>query len=395
MSTVEGERTAFGILMTLSFCHLLNDVLASLVPSLYPILKVSLGLTFTQIGLLTMSHQVTASLLQPVIGVYTDRRPWPYSLAVGMTFMLGGMILLALGSDFQSLLVAAALVGFGSAVFHPESSRIARLASGGRHGFAQSFFQFGGNIGSSLGPLAVAYFVLPRGRLSIAWFSVIALGGIGCLWYVGAWYRHHVIANERSRKEVAASPVPSRDVKIAIAILLALIFSKYVYLASFGSYYVFYVISRFGLSVRSAQLHLFLFLAAVAAGTIVGGPIGDRFGRRSVILASILGVLPFTLVLPHANLTWTRILSVVIGFVLASAFSAIVVYAQELLPGRVGMVAGLFFGVAFGTAGLGAAVLGRLADHTSILFVYQVCACLPAIGLLAIRLPKLQHDRGR
>src|SRR5436190_13412485 len=341
-------RTSFRILGALSFCHLLNDLMQSLLPAIYPMLKLNLGLSFSQIGLITLTNQVTASLLQPMVGHYNDRRSYPYALSVGMAFSFAGILLLAFEGSFRGVLAAAALVGFGSAVFHPESSRIARLASGGRHGFAQSFFQFGGNIGSSLGPLAVAYFVLPRGRLSIAWFSVIALGGIGCLWYVGAWYRHHVIANERSRKEVAASPVASRDVRIAMAILLALIFSKYVYLASFGSYYVFYLISRFGLSVRSAQLHLFLFLAAVAAGTIVGGPIGDRFGRRSVILGSILGVLPFTLVLPHANLAWTRILSVVIGFVLASAFSAIVVYAQELLPGRVGMVAGLFFGVAFG-----------------------------------------------
>jgi len=385
-----GQSTALGILTTLSFCHLLNDVLASLVPSLYPILKVSFGLSFTQIGLLTMSHQVTASLLQPVIGVYTDRRPWPYSLAAGMMFMLVGIILLAAGWSFALLILAAALVGFGSAVFHPESSRIARLASGGRHGFAQSFFQLGGNVGSSLGPLVVAYFVLPHGRISIAWFSVIALAGIGFLWHVGTWYRSHLLSDEHARSSrPPASPVPEREVKQVVAILLALIFSKYVYLASFGSYYTFYLITRFHLSVRSAQLHLFLFLAAVAAGTILGGPIGDRIGRRSVIIASILGVLPFTLVLPHVELFWTRILSVVIGIVLASAFSAIVVYAQELMPGRVGMVAGLFFGVAFGTAGLGAAALGRLADRTSIFFVYQLCAFLPAIGVLALRLPTL------
>jgi MFS transporter, FSR family, fosmidomycin resistance protein len=386
------QVTAFGILTTLSFCHLLNDVLASLVPSLYPVLKASFGLSFAQIGLLTMSHQVTASLLQPLIGVYTDRRPRPYSLAIGMIFMLVGMILLAAGWNFRLLIVAAALVGLGSAVFHPESSRIARLASGGHHGFAQSFFQLGGNVGSSLGPLIVAYFVLPHGRLSIAWFSVVALAGIGFLWHVGTWYRSHLIATSRSGATASAvSPVSSREVKRVVAILLALIFSKYVYLASFSSYYAFYLISRFQLSVRAAQVHLFLFFAAVAVGTILGGPIGDRIGRRVVIIASILGVLPFTLVLPHVNLFWTRILSVVIGVVLASAFSAIVVYAQELMPGRVGMVAGLFFGVAFGTAGLGAAALGRIADRTSIFFVYQLCAFLPVIGVLALRLPRLDR----
>ena len=370
-------------------------MMQSLLPSIYPIIKTSFGLSFAQIGLLTLTNQITASLLQPVIGSYTDRRPQPYSLAAGMGFTMAGMILLATGRSFHALLTAAAFVGLGSAVFHPESSRIARLASGGRHGFAQSFFQVGGNAGSSLGPLLAAFLVVPQGQGSIAWFSLAALLGIMFLWRVGTWYRTSVTSASTSQS-VPSRPagLSRRHVGAVMAILLTLIFSKYVYLASLGTYYTFYLISRFHLSVQSAQLHLFLFLAAVAAGTLIGGPIGDRFGRRRVILGSILGVLPFTLALPHADLVWTRILTAVIGLILASAFSAIVVYAQEIVPGRVGLIAGLFFGVAFGTAGIGAAVLGKLADHMGIFFVYQLCAFLPALGILALWLPKLEHDRG-
>ena len=370
-------------------------MMQSLLPSIYPIIKLSFGLSFVQIGLLTLANQVTASLLQPVIGFYTDRRPQPYSLAAGMAATLAGMILLGTAPNFAVLLAAAAFVGLGSAIFHPESSRIARLASGGRHGFAQSFFQVGGNVGSSLGPLLAAFLVVPHGQGSIAWFSLAAILGIVFLWRVGTWYRTSAgTAGALRTPSTRPADMTRRHVGWVVAILLALIFSKYVYLASFGTYYTFYLISRFQLSVRSAQLHLFLFLAAVAAGTLIGGPIGDRFGRRRVILWSILGVLPFTLALPHANLFWTRILTVVIGFILASAFSAILVYAQELVPGRVGLISGFFFGFAFGIAGIGAAVLGELADRSGIYVVYQLCAFLPAIGILALWLPKLGHDRG-
>ena len=380
------------ILASLSFCHLLNDLMQSLLPSIYPMLKQTFGLTFRQIGLITLVSQITASLLQPVIGVYTDRRPQPHSLAVGMGFTLVGMVLLGFGPNFATVLVAAALIGLGSAVFHPESSRIARLASGGRHGFAQAFFQVGGNVGSAVGPLLAAVLVLPYGRPSIAWFSLAALIGILFLWNVGNWYkRTGVFDGGGVSLPSSPAPLPRRDTRIALATLLALIFSKYIYLASFGSYYTFYLMSRFNLSVRSAQFHLFLFLGAVAAGTIFGGPIGDRFGRRRVILWSILGVLPFSLALPYVDLVWTRVLSVVIGLILASAFSAIIVYAQELVPGRVGTISGLFFGFAFGIAGVGAAVLGELADRTSISTVYLVCSYLPALGVLGFWLPRIER----
>jgi len=376
------------ILASLSFCHLLNDLMQSLLPSVYPMLKQAFGLSFRQIGLITLVSQITASLLQPVIGVYTDRRPQPHSLAVGMGFTLVGMVLLGFGPSFAAVLLAAAMIGLGSAVFHPESSRIARLASGGRHGFAQAFFQVGGNIGSSVGPLLAAFLVLPYGRRSIAWFSLTAVVGILFLWNVGNWYKRTAVFDGSAKGPAGDTSLSRRETRVALALLLCLIFSKYIYLASFGSYYTFYLMSRFNLSVRSAQIHLFLFLGAVAAGTIFGGPIGDRFGRRRVILWSILGVLPFSLALPYVDLFWTRVLSIIIGLILASAFSVIVVYAQELVPGRVGTISGLFFGFAFGIAGVGAAVLGELADRTSISTVYLVCSYLPAIGVLGFWLPR-------
>jgi MFS transporter, FSR family, fosmidomycin resistance protein len=387
-------RTTFSILAAISFCHMLNDMMQSLLPALYPMLKDSYALSFGEIGLLTFTYQITASLLQPIIGIFTDRSPRPYSLSVGMGFTLVGLLLLAYAGNFWLLMLAAALVGTGSSVFHPESSRVARMASGGRHGLAQSVFQVGGNVGSAVGPLLAAFIVLPRGQSSVAWFSCTAMLGMFVLFNVGHWYKLHGIARLKPRAGTAekAGPGPrSKEVRVVIGVLLALIFSKYFYLASLTSYYTFYLISRFGVSVKSAQLHLFIFLAAVAVGTIVGGPLGDRFGRKYVIWASILGVLPFTLALPHADLFWTSVLSIVIGLILSSAFSAILVYAQELLPGKVGMIAGLFFGFAFGMGGLGAALLGQLADARGIEFVYQVCAYLPAIGLLAVFLPNLRR----
>jgi MFS transporter, FSR family, fosmidomycin resistance protein len=391
------ETTLLNVLAMVSFCHLLNDMVQSLLPSIYPILKSSFHLSFGQIGLITLCYQITASLLQPFVGSYTDHRPATYSLPIGMTFTLIGLLLLAFAPTFGFLLGAAALVGLGSAVFHPESSRVARLASGGQHGFAQSFFQVGGNTGSALGPLLAAYIVLPHGQAGVAWFSIAAILGITGLLWVSNWYRAGRQAYFASLQQSAAGNAGFSRGKIAgaIAVLVALIFSKYFYLASISSYYTFYLISRFHLSIRSSQLHLFLFLGAVAAGTFVGGPVGDRVGRKLVIWVSILGVLPFTLILPYANLFWTGVLSVVIGFVIASAFSAILVYAQELVPGKVGMISGVFFGFAFGLGGIGAAVLGELADKTSIIFVYHVCAFLPAIGLLTGLLPDLEKDRLR
>jgi FSR family fosmidomycin resistance protein-like MFS transporter len=376
------------ILAAISFSHLLNDLIQSLIPAIYPILKSAFQLDFAQIGLITLTFQLAASLLQPVVGVFTDRRPSPFSLVIGMGFSLMGLILLSQAGSFPVLLIAAALVGIGSSVFHPESSRVARMASGGRHGLAQSVFQVGGNIGSALGPLLAAFIVVPHGQGSIAWFSLAALMAIIVLFNVGRWYREHVRA-AKGKPAVAktAAALSRKKVATSIAILVALIFSKQVYIVSLSSYFTFYLINKFQLSVQAAQVHLFIFLAAVALGTLIGGPIGDRIGRKYVIWCSILGVLPFSLALPYANLFWTGILSVVIGLILASAFSAIVVYAQELVPGRVGMIAGLFFGLSFGLGGLGAAALGELADATSIDFVYRVCAYLPAIGLLTYFLP--------
>ncbi len=386
------SRTVFPVILALAASHLLNDMVQAVLPAIYPLLKSSYRLSFAQIGVLTLAFQMTASLLQPLVGLYTDRRPLPWALPCGMGFTLLGLLLLADAGSFAVLLAAAALVGVGSSIFHPEASRMARLASGGRHGLAQSVFQVGGNGGQALGPLAAAFVVIPHGQGSLAWFVAAPLLAIGLLAACSAWNRRQ--APHAARR--AATPhttLGPRRVAMAVGVLVLLVFSKYFYLASLTSYYTFYLIGRFHLSVQQAQVHLFVFLAAVALGTLAGGPVGDRIGRRRVIWGSILGVLPFTLMLPHASLAWTSALSVVIGLILASAFSAILLYAQDLLPGKVGLVAGLFFGLAFGLGGIGAAVLGLLADATSIGFVYALCAWLPAIGLLAVLLPDLDRPQ--
>jgi MFS transporter, FSR family, fosmidomycin resistance protein len=388
--------TVLSVLGAVSFCHFLNDMIQSLLPAIYPLLREKYLLDYGQIGLITLVFQLTASFLQPIVGTYTDRRPMPYSLAIGMGFTLMGLLLLS-RVGYPWLLVAAALVGTGSSVFHPESSRIARLASGGRHGFAQSFFQVGGNLGSALGPLLAAFVVLPHGQGSIAWFSVAALLAIVVLFQVGAWYGRNAVARAKHADAGATqSTLPKRQVAMAVGVLLVLIFSKYFYLASLNTYLTFYLMEKFHITAQNAQVHLFYFLGAVALGTLVGGPMGDRFGRKYVIWVSILGVLPFTLLLPHVDLFWTSVLTVVIGLILSSAFSAILVYAQELMPGKVGTIAGLFFGFAFGMGGLGAALLGQLADVKGIEYVYQLCAYLPALGLLTVLLPNLhKRDTGK
>lgn len=389
----KSQPTVYKILIAISICHLLNDMMQSLLPAIYPLLKANYGLDFKQIGLITLTNQLTASLLQPLVGHYTDKYPKPYSLAIGMTFTLGGLVLLSTAHAFSSLLLAAAMVGMGSSVFHPESSRVARMASGGRHGLAQSVFQVGGNFGASLGPLLAAFIVIPRGQGAISWFSIAAVLAVMILWRVGQWYARVGLENLKlqSKEIIRKHTLSRRQIGMAIAILVALIFSKYFYLASLTSYYTFYLMDKFGVSVQSSQIYLFVLLGAVAAGTLIGGPVGDRIGRKKVIWGSILGVLPFTLILPHVSLFWTAILSVIIGIIIASAFSAILVYAQELVPGKVGMISGLFFGIAFGMGGIGAAVLGWLADRTSIEFVYNVCAFLPVIGLLTVFLPETRR----
>jgi len=384
------QGTAVAVLAAISVSHMLNDVIQSLIMAIYPMLKENLALNFHQIGLITFTFQFTASVLQPVVGYFTDRYPTPYSLVIGMGSSLVGLILIAFATSYLFVLAAAALIGMGSSVFHPESSRVARLASGGRHGLAQSVFQVGGNFGTALGPLFAAFIVLPYGQHTIIWFSLVALIGMVLLAIIGTWYGKTLKLKRVSMAEEREAMAKATHGKVArsIAILMALTFSKHFYLVSITSFYIFYLIHTFGISVQNAQLHLFLFLAAVAAGTVIGGPIGDRIGSRRVIWWSILGVLPFTLALPYVGLFWSAVLSVIIGLILASAFPAILVYAQALIPGRVGMVAGLFFGLAFGIAGIGAAVLGWLADVTSIEFVYHICAFLPAIGLLAAFLPE-------
>jgi len=388
------DGPVYGILGSISFAHMLNDMIQSLLLAIYPMLKSSFDLTFGQIGLITLTYQITASLLQPVIGLYTDKRPKPYSLPIGMGFTLVGLLLLSVAPSYPILLIAAAFVGTGSSVVHPESSRVARMASGGRHGFAQSLFQVGGNLGSALGPLLAALIVIPRGQYAISWFSVAALIAMGVLFAVGRWYRANAALLKPKAKKGAGHVELSRaKVTGALIVLGLLVFSKFFYLASLSSYFTFYLISKFGLSVQSAQIHLFVLLGAVAAGTIIGGPIGDKIGRKIVIWVSILGVAPFTLLLPYADLFWTGVLSVIIGLVLSSAFSAIVVFGQELVPGKVGLIAGLFFGLSFGMGGIGAAVLGQVADVEGIDFVYRICSFLPLIGILTVFLPNLERPR--
>ena len=388
------QNPTLGILFALSFCHLLNDSIQALLPAIYPLLKQSFSLSFTQIGLITLTFQMVGSVFQPVVGSYTDRHPKPYSLVIGMGMTLVGLVALALAPSYYAVLLAAAMVGLGSAIFHPESSRMARLASGGSHGFAQSLFQVGGNAGSSIGPLLAAGIITRYGRQHILWFTLLALTGMFILARLGSWYRQHL--NERrasNSNEVHHHPVALAQVPLLLGILLCLMFSKFFYLASMTNYYTFYLIQKFGVSVPQSQIYLFVFLFAVAAGTIAGGPVGDRIGRKPVIWISILGMAPFALLLPHANLLGTVVLSIINGLILASAFPAILVYATELLPGKVGTIAGLFFGFAFGLAGIASAVLGKLADATSIVYVVKVCSFLPLIGLLTAFLPDLKKPR--
>ncbi len=387
--TISPEKTAFSVILAVSFCHMLNDIMQSLLTALYPLLKENYALDFVQIGLLTFTFQVTASMLQPAIGIVTDRWALPYSLPFAMLSTCMGLLLLANADHFWMLLLAASLIGIGSAIFHPESSRVARLASGGRHGLAQSLFQVGGNAGSALGPLLAAFIVLPFGQGSLGWFSIVAITGFFVLSWVSMWYVRHRRATMSRPVPSRALPLPKTRVLWTIAILVLLTATKNVYLTSISSYFTFFVIERFGTSVQQAQLMLFLFLGSAAAGTFLGGPIGDRYGARFVIWFSILGVVPFTLLLPYANLFWTGVLSVIIGLIFSSAFSAIVVFAQELVPGRVGLIAGVFFGFAFGAGGMGAAVLGVVADRQGIEFVYTICSYLPLLGLLTVFLPKL------
>jgi MFS transporter, FSR family, fosmidomycin resistance protein len=383
-------RTSFRVLGAISTAHLINDMMQSLIIAIYPILKGEFALSFTQIGLISLTYQLTASLFQPLVGLYTDRKAVPWSLPVGMTFTLSGLVLLAYSPNFAMVLLAAALVGTGSSIFHPESSRVARMASGGQHGLAQSLFQVGGNTGSALGPLVAAAVIVPHGKSSVAWFAMVALVGIVLLSQVSRWYAANRVVAARGAAKAAVATRSRAHVAGVVGVLLVLIFSKYFYIASIGSFYTFYLIEKFGLSVQSAQMHLFLFLAASAAGTLIGGPVGDRIGRKPVIWGSILGVAPFALALPHVGLGWTTTFTILIGLILSSAFSAILVYAQELIPGKVGAVSGLFFGFAFGMGGLGAAALGLLADATSIAHVYSVCAFLPLLGVVAVLLPDVR-----
>ncbi len=392
------ENTLYAVLLAVSFSHLLNDTIQSLIPAIYPTVKETFHLTFAQIGLITLTFQLTAALLQPIVGSYTDRRPNPYSLAAGMGFTLFGLVLLSVAWNFTLLLVAVSLVGLGSAVFHPEASRLAHLASGGRHGLAQSLFLVGGNAGSSLGPLLAAVIIARGGQSRVLWFSLAALAAILILWRLGEWYKRHPLERQRTCRSQgldSAATLSPRRVLFSLAILMVLLFSKYFYMASLTSYYTFYLIAKFHVAVENAQIHLFLFLFSVAAGALIGGPLGDRFGRKLVIWGSILGAAPFTVLLPYANLAETGILTVFIGLILSSAFSAILVYAQELVPGRVGMISGLFFGLAFGLGGIGSALLGRFADHTGIQFVFRVCSFLPLLGLCAGFLPNLNGRRQR
>jgi len=389
------EKTVFPILFAISFSHLLNDTIQSLIPAIYPVVKDSYHLSFTQIGLITLTFQLAASLFQPFVGLYTDKKPQPYSLAAGMAFTLVGLILLSMSSGFYMMLVSVALVGTGSSIFHPEASRMAQAASGGRRGLAQSIFQLGGNFGSSLGPLLAAWIIVPYGQSSVIWFSAIALIAILILSRVGNWYKGYMLVRAKKSAKMAGitNTFSKRRVTFAVIILLVLIFSKYFYMASLTSYFTFYVLEKFNVSIQTSQIYLFTFLVSVAAGTLIGGPVGDRFGRKYVIWFSILGTAPFALLLPYANLFWTGVLIVPIGMILASAFSAILVYAQELIPGKVGLVAGLFFGFAFGMGGIGSALLGKLADKAGIEYVFHICSFLPLIGLLTGFLPNIETKR--
>jgi len=393
-AAASANNTTFAVILSLSFCHLLNDMMQSLVPALYPILKDSYALTFGQIGFITLAFQCTASMLQPVVGMYTDKKPQPYSLMVGMGFTLVGLLLMSQASSYPVILLAAALIGMGSSVFHPEASRVARMAAGGRYGLAQSLFQVGGNMGSAAGPLLAAFIVVPQGQQSIVWFSAAALVAMIVLFQVGSWYKARRTASKPAARKAATGPgagvvsLSRRRVGIAVAILVALLFSKNVYSASLGSYFTFYLIQKFGMEVQTAQLYLFAFLVGIVVGTILGGLVGDKVGRIPVMWFSILGALPFALMLPYANLFWTGVLAVTVAIIMASAFSAILVYAQDLLPGRVGLVAGMFFGVSFGLGGLGAAALGEIADHAGIEAVYKVTPFLLLLGLLTAFLPR-------
>ena len=394
----ELEKTIYPILFAISFSHLLNDTIQSLIPAIYPIIKNSYHLSFSQIGLITLTFQMAASLLQPFVGNYTDKKPQPYSLAVGMGFTLVGLVILSMSNNFHLILISVAMVGIGSSIFHPESSRMAHAAAGVQPGLAQSIFQLGGNLGSSIGPLLAAWIIVPHGQFSIVWFSLIALLAIFILTKVGNWYKRYVISSKEKKHRqttVTRHPYSKRKVAFSVAILLVLIFSKYFYMASLTSYFTFYLIKKFGVSIQSSQIYLFIFLFSVAAGTLIGGPVGDRFGRKYVIWFSILGTAPFAMMLPYANLFWTGILIVPIGIILASAFSAILVYAQELIPGKVGLVSGLFFGFAFGMGGIGSALLGNLADKTSILYVFHICSFLPLIGAITGFLPNIEGTRKR
>ena len=389
------QGATFPILLSLGFCHLLNDLMQSLLPALYPMLKAEFHLDYGQVGMITLAFMLTASLLQPTIGIYTDRKPQPYSLAIGMGGTLIGLVLLSIANNYTSVLLAAAFIGTGSAVFHPEASRVARLASGGRYGLAQSIFQVGGNLGGAIGPLLAAFIILPRGQGAIAWFSLAALLAMFVLTRVGMWYsaRLHTARTAAKAAVAAAAPVAQGRVVLFVFLLMLLVFSKHVYTSSITTFFTFYLIDRFHIPVQAAQVQLFIFMAAIATGTLAGGHISDRIGRRPMIWISILGALPFTLMLPYANLFWTGVLTIIIGLTMASAFPAILVFAHELLPGRVGLVSGMFFGFSFGLGGLGAAAMGQLADAHGIAFVYHLTAWLPAIGLLVWFLPDLEKHR--
>jgi FSR family fosmidomycin resistance protein-like MFS transporter len=387
------QGTTFAIILAVALCHGINYFMQSLLTAIYPILKTKYGLDYVQLGILTLVFQCTASLLQPAIGIYTDKRPLPYSIATGMAFTLVGLVVLGFAHDYWLLLCGSALIGFGSAVFHPESSRVARLASGGRHGFAQSTFQVGGNTGQAIGPLLAAFVVLPRGQSSIAWFAVAALCGMLILSWVGRWYAEHMRAASKRPAASTALPFDRRTTIIALVVLTLLTFTKNIYMAGVGNYFTFYLIHKFGVDVQTSQLMLFLFLGASAIGVFLGGPIGDRYGAKFVIWLSILGAVPFALALPYADFTWTAILSIIIGIVFSSCFSAIVVFAQELMPGRIGMTAGIFFGLAFGAGGIAAAALGALADVQGIDFVFQLTSYLPLLGVLTVFLPNFEKKR--